>query len=126
MAPAEVVPSPQAMVATKALVGSTPLAWVKVAVWKLLRFRARVVVGPETAIASSALLEVLTTVPVTVAVLLAVFGSGLLALTAAVSLKAAPLARLAGAKTTRLKVSALPAATAAVAVSLTLPPDCPK
>ena len=31
MVPVEVVPSPQLMVAMKALAGSTPLAWVKVA-----------------------------------------------------------------------------------------------
>ena len=35
--PVEVLPSPQSMVAGKALAGSTPLAWVKVATVKLDR-----------------------------------------------------------------------------------------
>ena len=39
-------------------------------------------------------------------------------------LNAAPLARLVGAKTTRVKVSLLPEAMLASAVSVTLPPDC--
>ena len=80
--------------------------------------------GPETLTARSAFGLVLTIVPVTVAVLLAVLGSGLLALTEAVSVKVAPLARLDGAVTTRVKVSELPEAMLAVAVSVTVPPDC--
>src|SRR5262249_37853832 len=66
--------------------------------------------GPETVTARSALALVLTIDPLTVALLLAELGSGLLALTEAVSLKAAPLFRLEGAKTTTVKVSELPEA----------------
>src|SRR6266849_443985 len=76
--------------------------------------------------ARSALGLLLTIDPVTVAVLLAGLGSGLLAVTEAVSLKLAPLLRLAGAKTITLKVSELPEAILAVAVSVAAPPDCPK
>src|SRR5260370_329513 len=68
----------------------------------------------------------LTTVPLTVAELLAELGSGVLLLTEAVSLKAAPSARVSGAETTRVKVSTWPEATAAVAVSVTLLPDWAK
>src|SRR6516165_7217693 len=66
----------------------------------------------------------LTIVPVTVAELFPLFGSGLLALTEAVSLNGAPLPKLDGAETTRLNVSELPDAMLAVAVSVAEPPDC--
>src|SRR5437870_3318617 len=74
--------------------------------------------------ARSALGLMLTTDPVTVALLLAGLGSGVWALTEDVLLNAAPLARLAGAETTRVKVSELPEAIVAVAVSVAVPPDC--
>src|SRR5579883_415521 len=75
MEPGEVVPSPQLMVATKALAGSTPLAWVKVAVWKLVSVRDRVRMAPETEMAGS------VNVVVAPALLLAVLGSGLVLVT---------------------------------------------
>ena len=68
----------------------------------------------------------MTTDPLTVAVLLAVFGSGLVALTEVVSLKGAPLPKLEGAETVKVNVSELPEAMLAVAVSVALPPDCDK
>jgi hypothetical protein len=80
--------------------------------------------GPEMLTAKSALGLVLTTDPVTVTLLLAVLGSGFWALTVDVLLNAAPLAKLAGAETTRVKVSELPEAILAVAVSVAVPPDC--
>src|SRR5258708_2482138 len=55
--------------------------------------------------------------------LLAGLGSLVLPVTDAVSEKLAPGARLAGAETTRLKVSELPEAMLAPAVSVTVPPD---
>ena len=64
--------------------------------------------------------------PVTVAELLAVLGSAVLLLTEAVSEKFAPAARLVGAETTRVKVSELPEAMSALAVSVTVPPDWAK
>src|SRR5260370_40900318 len=54
MVPVEVVPSPQLMVAVKALAGSTPLAWVKVATWKLVKVWDFVRTAPETLIGGSA------------------------------------------------------------------------
>jgi hypothetical protein len=69
------------------------------------------VAGPVSVTARSADGLVLTTDPVTVAELLAGFGSALLLLTDAVSEKFAPLARLPGADTTRVKVSVWPAPT---------------
>ena len=78
MVPGEVVPSPQLMVAMKALAGSTPLAWVKVATWKLVSVLAFVRDRrPETTIAGSA------NDVVALALLLAVLGSGVLLLTEA-------------------------------------------
>src|SRR5712692_9468535 len=77
MEPAEVVPSPQLIVAVKALAGSTPLAWVKVATWTLVNVRDLVVTAPETLIAGSAK-DV-----VALALLFAELGSGLLLLTRA-------------------------------------------
>src|SRR5262249_36240464 len=82
--------------------------------------------GPETLTATSALGLVLTTVPVTVAGLFAGLGAGVVALTEAGSVKGAPVARLGGAKATRVKASRLPEGMLAVAVSVTVPPDCPK
>ena len=78
--PAEVVPSPQLIVAEKALVGSTPLAWVNVAVWKLVNVLLLVRMEPETLILGSAN-EV-----VALALLLPVLGSGLVLVTEATSL----------------------------------------
>jgi hypothetical protein len=60
--------------------------------------------------------------PLTVAVLLPVFGSVVLLVTEAVSEKAAPFARLLGAETTTVKVSLLPFAIE-VADSVTVPLD---
>src|SRR5205809_5345947 len=77
--PAE-VPSPQLMVALKALAGSTALAWVKVATTKFVTVWFFVLIAPETTIAGSAN-EV-----VALALLLAELGSGLLLVTDAVSL----------------------------------------
>ena len=74
MVPAEVLPSPQLIVAVKALAGSTPLAWVKVATWKLVSFWDFVRMAPETLIAGSANGG-------SRAVLLAVLESGLVLLT---------------------------------------------
>src|ERR1700732_3368761 len=68
------------MMARKALAGSTPLAWVKVATWTLVSVREFVRIAPETLIAGSA-----NTV-VALALLLAGLGSGLLLLTLAMSL----------------------------------------
>ena len=73
--------------------------------------------GPEMLTAKSALGLVLTTDPVTVALLLAVLGSGFWALTEDMLLNAAPLARLEGATTTRVKVSLPVPTVAAVAVT---------
>ena len=73
--PAEVVPSPQLIVAANALTGSTPLAWVKLATWKLVNVCALVRMGPETLIAGSA------NDVVALALLLAVLGSALLLVT---------------------------------------------
>src|SRR5438445_575018 len=117
------------MVAMNAVAGSTPLAWVNVATWKLVNVRDFVRTAPETAIGGSAnevvtLALLFAIVPVTVAELLAVFGSELLALTEAVLLKAAPLARLVGALTTTLNVSELPEAMLPDAVAVAVPPDC--
>jgi hypothetical protein len=84
MVPVVVVLSPQLMVAVKALVGSTPLAWVKVATWKLVNVCDLAVMEPETLIAGS------LNVVVALAVLLAELGSGLLLLTEAVSLLPTP------------------------------------
>src|SRR5947208_673217 len=126
------------MTALKALTASTALAWVNVATTTLFSRFEVVVIGPDTAMAGSATAVVadavppaettrsalgplLTTAPVTVAELLAPLGSLLLLLTDAVSLKAAPLDRPVGAKTTRVKVSVLPPATPA-ADSVTLAP----
>src|SRR5437763_16630362 len=64
--------------------------------------------------------------PATVAELLVLLESAVVLLTDAVSEKSAPAARLVGAKTTRLKVSELPVARAAVAVWVTVPLDWPK
>ena len=75
--PVEVLPSPQLMVAVKALAGSTPLAWVNVATVKLLRFFEVVVIGADTTMAGSAT-EVLA-----VALLLAELGSAEVAVTEA-------------------------------------------
>src|SRR5262245_33111851 len=80
MVPCEVVPSPQLMVAAKALGGSSPLAWVKVAVVELVRVRDHVLMAPETLISGSAIDVVL------LALLLPELGSGLLVLTEALSL----------------------------------------
>src|SRR4051812_20678616 len=80
MVPAEDVPSPQLMVAAKALGDSTPLAWVKVATWKLVSVRCFVRTAPETLIGGSA------NAVVTLALLLAEVGSGLVLLTEAASL----------------------------------------
>src|SRR5260370_5909022 len=74
--------------------------------------------------AKSALGLVLASDSVTVTLLLAVLGSGFWALTEDVLLNAAPLARLAGAETTRVKVSELPEAILAVAGFLGAPPQC--
>src|SRR6516165_4882826 len=54
MVPFEVLPSPQLMVAEKLPVGSTALAWVKVATWKFVSVWLDVVMGAETVIAGSA------------------------------------------------------------------------
>ena len=70
MVPAEVVPSPQLMVALKSLASSTPLACVKVATWKLVSVWDFVVFAPETLIAGSA------NAVVALAVLLTVLESG--------------------------------------------------
>ena len=79
--------------------------------------------GPETLTDRSALGLLLTIEPVTVALLLPGVGSGLLAETDAVSLNGAPLPRLDGAATTRVKVSEAPEAMVPVAVSVAVPPD---
>jgi hypothetical protein len=68
------------MVAVKALTGSTPLAWVKVATWKLFSDCDFVRTAPETLIAGSA------NDVVALALLLFGLGSELLLLTEAVSL----------------------------------------
>jgi hypothetical protein len=75
--------------------------------------------GPETT--RLALGLVLTTDPVSVDASLLRLES-LLAVTVAVSLKGAPLARLLGAETVRVKVSELPKPML-VAVPVTVPPD---
>src|SRR5262249_4857045 len=80
MVPAEVVPSPQLMVALNALAGSTPLAWVKVATWKFVSVRLRVRIGAETLIAGSA------NIVVWLELLLPLLGSGLLLVAEAESL----------------------------------------
>src|SRR5260370_26077231 len=76
--------------------------------------------APESLTARSALGLTLTTEPVTPALLLAWLGSGVLALTDAVSLKLAPLPRLAGAKTMISKGSEAPAAMSAGAAAVAL------
>src|SRR5262249_8400389 len=80
MVPVEVVPSPQLMVALNALVGSTPLAWVKVATWKLVSVRVFVRIGAETTMGGS------ENIVVALPLLLAEFGSGLVPVTEATSL----------------------------------------
>src|ERR1041385_5862440 len=80
MAPTEVVPSPQLMVAVKALAGSTPPAWVKVATWTLVSVLVFVRMAPETTIGGSA------NDVVALALLFAELGSGLLLLIEAASL----------------------------------------
>ena len=53
MAPGEVVPSPQSIVATKALAGSVPPACVNVATVWLWTFGPFTLIGPETVIGDS-------------------------------------------------------------------------
>src|SRR3982751_5704574 len=79
------------------------------------------VAGPDKLIDTSALVLVLTTDPLVVALLLAELPSGLLAVTAAVLLNAAPLARFDGADTISVNESLLPDTMFALAVTVTLP-----
>lgn len=73
--PVEVLPSPQLMVAVKAPVGSTPLAWVNVATARLLGFFDVVVMAGDTTMGAMA------TEVVAVALLFAGTGSADVALT---------------------------------------------
>src|SRR5260370_842588 len=107
------------MVAMKALAGSTPLAWVKVATWTLVSVPDFVRTAPETLIAGSA------NDVVTLALLLAGLGSGLLPLTVAGSLELAPLLRPAGAEAATVRGWEAPGGMWAVAFARTLPRDCP-
>src|SRR5438270_6890618 len=112
MAPAEVVPSPQLMVARKALAGSTPPAWVKVATWTLLGDVLLVVTAPETLIAGSA------NDVAALALLLAVLGSGLLVLADT----ALPVLPSSVAWAVTVAVTVPPAATAPT-LKVTTPPE---
>ena len=75
MVPVDVVPSPQLMVATKALAGSTPLAWVKVATVILVTWLVLTLMGADTLMAGSA------TVVLALALLSPGVGSGWLLVT---------------------------------------------
>ena len=74
--------------------------------------------GPLFVTARSALVAI---EPVTVEELFAAFGSEVVLVTDAESEKLAPLARVLGAETTRVKVSVCPVPTAALAVSVMVP-----
>src|SRR5262249_7386053 len=116
MVPADVRPSPQLMVAVKALAGSTPLACVKVATVRLLGRLAVVVIGADTTMAGSA------TVVLAVALLLAEFGSDALVVAEA-ELVTVPSSV---ACAVIVMVTGLPATVTVPTLNVTTPPDCVK
>src|SRR5438045_1835180 len=101
------------MVAVKALAGSTPLAWVKVATARFVTFFAELIIDPDTTIEGSA------TAVVAEALLLAELGSPALLVTEA------ELTRLPSSSALPVIVNvALPPERIVPTVNVTTPPDC--
>src|SRR4051794_14002357 len=112
MVPAEVLPSPQLIVAVNSLAGSTPLAWVKLATLRLFTFFDVVVMGADMTIGGSG------TVVLAVALLFDGVGSAEVAVTEAVVLTEGSSVTL----TVTVKFAVPPPATIP-RLKVTTPPD---